>query len=294
MQFFGDYGYLIFALLGLCFGSFACATLWRQRARQLVEEKVRGEKVDGHEYKRLKQLSKVTILHDYSRCLSCSYRLKWYDMIPVFSWVFLKGKCRNCKKPIGLLEPLMEIGTMILFVSIFMFWPYQLNNPLEIARFVLWLVSAVILVILFVYDLLWYILPDRWNYLLAAVGLVNSAIIVLLSADKLAGVNNILFSVLILGGIYWVLNRVSDGRWIGYGDVKLGVGLGLMLADWRLSFIALFLANLVGSIIVIPLVLTGKLKRNSKVPFGPLLIIGFLLSAMFGMYIVNGLFYGLV
>jgi len=82
--------------------------------------------------------------------------------------------------------------------------------------------------------------------------------------------------------------------WIGFGDIKLGLGLALLLADWRLAFIALFAANLIGCLIVLPAMAMKKLKRNSHVPFGPLLIAGFVIAGLAGNYLMSLYFYNLL
>ena len=97
-------------------------------------------------------------------------------------------------------------------------------------------------------------------------------------------------AVAILGGIYAVLYKVSNGEWIGFGDVKLGVGLGLLLGDWRLAFLALFLANLIGCIIVLPGLLLKRLVGESRIAFGPLLIVGALLAFWWGHAFIEWLF----
>jgi leader peptidase (prepilin peptidase)/N-methyltransferase len=148
--------YIALVLVGLCLGSFAGATAWRLRARQMVVDKEHGEEYNHNDYKRLKKLAGVSITRDRSQCLHCSYTLKWYDLIPVVSWLSLRGKCRACRKPIGYLEPLVEIGVALFFVLSYAFWPYALETPLEIARLVIWMVSGVGLAILFVYDLKWF------------------------------------------------------------------------------------------------------------------------------------------
>jgi prepilin signal peptidase PulO-like enzyme (type II secretory pathway) len=94
-------------------------------------------------------------------------------------------------------------------------------------------------------------------------------------------------AVMILSGLYWLLYIISKGNWIGFGDIKLGVGLALMLADWRLALVTLFMANLIGCLLVAPGLITGKLKRSSHIPFGPLLIIGFIIARLFSATIFN-------
>lgn len=280
-------------LLGVSLGSFAGATVWRIRARQLLDDKAEGDETNAAEYKKLSKLTKRKLLDDRSICLKCGYGLKWYDLIPIISWLLLLGKCRKCKGTIGYMEPLIELGVALFFVLSFMFWPYHLTNTLDVLRLIIWMMSGVGLAILFVYDMKWSILPDKVNYIVVGLGLIYSAIVISTSGDVVGSLASVFGSVVILSGIYLFLYIVSRGMWIGFGDVKLGLGLGLLLADWRLAFIALFAANLVGSLIVIPPMLMGKLKRNSHVPFGPLLIIGFVIASLAGNYLLDMFFYTL-
>lgn len=279
--------YVALVLSGLILGSFAGAMLWRQRARQLAEDKARGEEYDKQDYKRLKKLNKASLAHDRSQCLNCSYTLKWYDMVPVLSWLSLKGRCRNCHTPIGYLEPLIELGVALYFVLSFTFWPYQLQTGLEIARLIIWLIAGVGLAVLFAYDKKWFLLPDKVSFIVIGLGVINAAIVVLQASDVLSALASIGGSVIVLSGVYLVLYLASRGRWIGFGDVKLGLGLALLLSDFRLALIALFAANLIGCLIVIPAMITGKLKRNTHVPFGPLLILGTFVAQLTGLYLVD-------
>lgn len=279
--------YLALILLGACFGSFAGATVWRLRAKQLAYDKAHKEPYDHKEYNRLKKLLGKKTLQDRSRCLHCSYELKWYDLIPIVSWVSLKGKCRSCKHPIGKFELIIELGVVAYFVLSYVLWPGSIAAPLEIAHFVLWLIAGVIMAVLFAYDAKWFLLPDKYTIALAVVG----AAIVGVSAAQTQDVGTTLLTALgsvgVLGGLYAVLYAVSQGRWVGFGDVKLGVGLGLLLVDWQLAIVALFLANLIGCLIVIPLLATKKIKRNAHIPFGPMLISGAILAWLFGWTILE-------
>lgn len=286
--------YTALVLSGLCLGSFAGASLWRLRARHLVEDKQSGDEYDHDEYKRLKKLTTTSLARDRSQCLHCSYTLKWYDLLPLVSWLSLRGKCRNCHKPIGLLEPLIELGVAAYFVLSFALWPYPLETGLEIARLIIWLLAGVGLAILFAYDKKWFLLPDKVNFAIVGLGIINAVIVVLQTDDMLSALATIGGSITILSGIYWVLYMSSRGKWIGFGDIKLGLGLALLLADFRLAFIAIFAANLVGCLIVIPALLAGKLKRNTHVPFGPLLIVGAVIAQFAGLYLVDLYVYSLL
>jgi len=286
--------YTVLIVLGLCLGSFAGATVWRLRARQLRDDKKHHEHVNEKEYDELKKLTKASLMNDRSQCLHCSYTLKWYDLIPVLSWVTLGGKCRNCRKPIGYMEPLIELGVAAYFVVSYVFWPVELASVLAIAQFVVWLAVGVCFAILFAYDKKWFLLPDEVNFTLIVLGAVSAILIVLQAPDLFAALLSLAGSVAVLCGLYLVLYQVSKGRWIGFGDVKLGLALGLLLADWRFAFLALFAANLLGCLVVLGPLLQGKLKRNTRVPFGPLLILGAIIAQLAGLFLVDQYMYFLI
>jgi leader peptidase (prepilin peptidase)/N-methyltransferase len=270
------------AILGLVMGSFAGASMWRLRARQLVEDKADGEKVDKNEFKMLEPLSKVRFTDDRSKCLHCGHRLKWYDLLPLFSWIGTGGKCRYCHEKIGRFEPVIELGVGAFFVASYVFWPEAIHTVPQMAYFILWLLSGVLLAILFAYDLKWSILPNRVMFPLIAVAAAAAAFTIFGSLDILDTIINMVVAVFLLSGLYLILWLVSKGQWIGFGDVKLGLALALLLSDWKLAFIALFSANLIGCLIVIPGMLSGKLTRRTRVPFGPLLILGALVAVLWG------------
>lgn len=282
--------YVTLAVVGLCMGSFAGATVWRLRARQLVEDKAAGEKVDNDEYKKLLPLAKARFTTDRSRCLRCGHVLTWYDLLPLISWVSVGGKCRYCRTRIGWFEPVIELCTAGFFVASYLLWPEALQAPIELAHFLLWLVAGVLLIILFVYDLKWFLLPNRVVFLLIGVAAIAASLYIINSSDIVLTLINIFISVTILSGLYLLLWFISKGRWIGLGDVKLGLALGLLLADWQLAFITLFAANLIGCLVVIPGMIAGKITRKTRVPFGPLLITGCTLAIFFGHHIIGWYF----
>lgn len=279
--------YMLLGFLGLTFGSFAGATVWRLRARQLVEDKADGEPYDKKEYKTLVPLTKTHFSDDRSCCLHCGHTLAWYDLIPLFSWLSLKGKCRYCHKTIGWFEPLMEIGLASFFIVSFIFWPTPLLIPLDISLFGLWLLAGILLLILFAYDIRWFLLPNTIMFPLIALAAIVAAIRVFAAEDVLAAGLSLIGAVIILSGLYFILWLISKGEWIGFGDVKLGLALALLLGEWQLAFIALFAANLIGCLVVIPGMLRGKVTRATRVPFGPLLIVGCVIAMLFGVQILD-------
>jgi leader peptidase (prepilin peptidase)/N-methyltransferase len=284
--------YIALVLFGATFGSFAAASVWRLRARQLVADKAAGEDYDKKEYKRLHKLI-ASPLKDHSQCLHCSYVLRWYDLIPIVSWLTLRGKCRNCRKPIGWFEFLMEIGVAAFFVLSYALWPGGVQASLEITHFILWLAAGVVMSMLFAYDAKWFLLPDRLNVALAVIGVAIVGVIAAQNGDIGGTILSAIGGVAILSGLYAFLFFVSKGRWVGFGDVKLGVGLALILGQWQLAITALFLANFIGCLIVIPLLAAKKLERSSHVPFGPLLIAGTITAWFVGWPLLNWYLSGL-
>ena len=286
--------YIGLVLFGLCLGSFAGASVWRLRARQLEEDKAAGEEIDGHEYRQLKHLHGINKAKDSSRCLHCGHELAWYDLLPLVSWLSLRGKCRYCKVSIGRFEPIMELSVAVFFVLSFVFWPFDLMAPLAIAQFVIWLLAGVGLAILFAYDLKWFLLPNVVMFSVIGLSVISALLVVLQASDVLGALASILTSIFILSGIYLLIYLVSKGQWIGFGDIKLGLALALLLADWQLAFIALFAANLIGCLIVIPGMIAGKITRTTRIPFGPLLIIGMVVSFFAGRLILDMYFSGMM
>lgn len=285
--------YFALVLTGACLGSFAGASVWRLRARQLQYEKDHKEPYDHTEYGRLKKLLSRSVLNDRSQCLSCKRALRWYELVPVVSWLAQRGRCRGCKEPIGRFELLVELGMIAFFVLSYAFWPGGFTTGVDVAQFIVWLLAGVAMAILFAYDAKWFLLPDSAVIGLAVLGVGMTSLVAAESASVGGTVLSSLVSVGILGGLYAALFAVSRGQWVGFGDVKLGAALGLLLADWKLALVGLFLANLIGCIVVIPGMAAKKLTRTSRIPFGPLLIAGAVLSWFIGHGMLDWYLFGI-
>lgn len=256
--------YFAFTLffIGLCLGSFVNAAVWRIK-------------------------HKKDLLLGRSECTKCHYQLEWFDLIPVLSWLFLKGRCRKCHKPIGLQYPLVELAMAAFFVASLAFWPYGFDTVNHLLQFGIWLLAGVGLAILFVYDLRWLILPDRVVMPLILLGLGMTILHGLGATSWVKFLFDMVGSLLILSGFYLMLFIFSKGKWVGFGDIKLGAALALLLCNWQLALLTFFLANLIGTLVFAPALSTGKLKRSSHIPFGPFLIAGFLIAGLFGQSIID-------
>jgi prepilin signal peptidase PulO-like enzyme (type II secretory pathway) len=273
---------IILIVLGLCMGSYAGATVWRLRARQLVEDQAAHEPVDKKELTQLTKLTEQKGVQDRSLCLHCAHRLAWYDLIPLVSWLSTGGKCRYCHGFIGWFEPLIELGTALLFVTSYAFWPTPLQAPLQIIQFVLWLIAGVALVILFAYDFKWLLLPNRASFPLIAVAALIAILRLVMAPDRVGALASLVGAVIILSGLYLLVWRISRGRWVGFGDVKLGLALALLLGDYQLAFIALFVANLLGCLIVAIALPLHKMTARTHLALGPLLIVGTVITSLWG------------
>lgn len=279
-------------LFGLVIGSFLGAQVWRLRARQLVEAKEYGEEYDKKEYRALAPLIKHKDSTDRSRCLHCNHQLAWYDLVPLASWLSTSGKCRYCHKAIGVFEPLIELATASFFALILLTWyPLLLTGDWQAAAgFGLWVVAGSLLVILFAYDLKWQLLPDSIVFPLMIVAGLVAELRIVQAPDTAQALMSLNGAILILSGLYLVLYLVAErlGKaWIGFGDVKLGLALALLLADWRLAFLALFLANVIGCLVLLPFMATGKASRGTVIPFGPFLIAGAVIAGLYGEAIIS-------
>ncbi len=255
--------YLLMFVLGMCMGSFAYATVWR------VHKQATGNKS-----------AKYSIATGRSMCVSCHHILGWTDLVPVFSWVWLRGKCRYCHKPISRQYPLVELVTAGLFVASYAYWPSPVSGR-EIFDLSIWLAILVGLVALAVYDLKWMILPTK--IIEKLVGLALFQIIVdIVVFDQTGGLMPAFYGALVLGGFFWLLHRVSDGKWIGGGDIRLGALLGLIVGGPANSLMLLFLASVLGSFVSVVLLLRKKAAAGTHIPFGPFLIIAAIIVQLFG------------
>lgn len=260
------------ALIGSIFGSFAMAQVWRLRARQLANAKEQGAAYDKSEYRSLKHLLNSPVSKDRSVCLHCKYQLRWFDLIPIYSWLSLRGRCRKCRTPIGLYELIAELALATLFALSYLFFPLPLSSPLDWLHLTTWLLLLAALMVLFIYDLRWSLLPD----LPLLVAGILAAIYVALGWTNINFLN-LITALAILSGIYLFLYLFSKGKWVGSGDYLLAIPIALILPHPMLAFFVLFFANLLGCFLVIPSLFAGKRSFNSSVPLGPLLITALIL-----------------
>jgi len=231
---------------------------------------------------------KKGFLKGRSFCPHCKHTLSWQDLIPVFSFLILKGKCRYCGKKISIQYPLVELATGILFVSLYLLLNSQnllvTRYPLLITSF--WLLITSFLIVIFVYDFKHYLIPDKIIYPAIIIALIYRLIGIYYLPTSIYGY---LFSAFAGAGFFLVIVLLSRGKWMGIGDIKLAFLIGLLLGHPN-TLLALFLAFLIGAIIGVGLIGLKKKTIKSELPFGPFLVIGTYLALFFGEKIINWYF----
>lgn len=227
-----------------------------------------------------------------SFCPHCKHVLSWKDLFPLFSFLTLKGKCRYCQKPISWQYPLVEIATALLFVLIFNFQQFgpelttgglsafNLENLL-ITCYLLLITS--LLIIIFVYDLKHYLIPDEIIYSAISIALIYN----FFDIQHLIG--NTGRAALGAGAFFSLMYLISKGKWLGFGDVKLAFFMGLFLGFPNI-LVALFLAFFIGAIVGLGLIAINKKTFKSEVPFAPFLVTGTFLAMFLGKEFINWYF----
>lgn len=268
--------YIVLVWFGLALGSFVNALIWR------LHEQSQAKKSKSNKSK-----ANLSIINGRSVCPNCRHKLAWYDLIPILSWVFLKGRCRYCKKPIPIQYPLVELALALVFTLSYAFWPVSISGG-QWVLFITWLLAAVGLLALLVYDAHWMLLPNKIIYPTLAVAAVGRVVYLIgYEPHRLHALLYWLLGVAVASGLFWILYTVSRGKWIGYGDVRLGLITGTLLATPAKSFLMIFLASVMGVVLIIPALAAGKKTLASKLPYGPFLITATAICVLLGQPIID-------
>lgn len=205
-----------------------------------------------------------------SHCMTCGRKLKWYDMVPVFSWLVLGGKCRNCKSKISVQYPIIEGVNGILYVMI------CAVNGLEWSS-VIYCFMASALLVLSIIDWRTYEIPFGINVFLFILGVAMT----ILDRGNLA---EHLIGMICVSGLLGILYLLTGGRAIGGGDIKLMFACGLILG-WKLILLAFFLGCIIGS--VVHIIRMSVKKAGRMLAMGPYLSVGILLAVLWGNAWIN-------
>ena len=208
-----------------------------------------------------------------SHCMNCGHRLRWYDLFPIFSYVFLKGRCRYCGAHVSTQYPLIELSNGILYLIVFMANGFNYKS-------ILYCLMTSALLVISVIDERTKEIPPALNLWIGALGVINC----FMDNRHFIGY---LIGMLCISVPLYILYLVTGGAAIGGGDIKLMAASGLLLG-WQKCLLAFFSACIIGS--VIHIIRMKVTKTGHVLAMGPYLSIGIYLSALFGEAFINWYF----
>ena len=229
--------YVFIGIFGLIIGSFLNAIIYRLKS---------GD----------------SIVKSRSKCTHCQRQLKAKDLVPLFSWLALKGKCRFCNDKISWQYPAVEFITALLFIIGYLILVTDFSTFI-ILNYIFYLIAISFLIVIFVFDHLHQLILDKVTIPLMVIAIIFIFVLRLNWTEHvLAG---------IAGGAWFGWQYVlSKGKWIGGGDIRLGIIMGLLLG-FPGVIVALFLAYILGAIVGVYLLATKKRDRGSQIAFGTFL-----------------------
>ena len=285
---------LFLFLLGLAFGSFLNVLTLRYKPDESYGIKTVGGR---------------------SHCLHCGRQLRWFELIPLLSFIIQRGACRACGKKLSWQYPLVELAAGLIFVTVPLFfqqhallWGISQQPVLVVLFSALWIGVLFLLLAMCIIDLRWYVIPNVLNEILAFLGVCWIGIITLTHLAGSIGTGsflgnfsqlfplvgsllyiNHLWGILIAGVFFLVVVLVSRGKGMGMGDVKLIAVLGLLFG-WPDILLIIMLSFIIGTVVVVPLMVIRKKKMSDKIPFGPFIVIASAIVFFFGSGIVTSYF----
>ncbi|MCJ8501730.1 prepilin peptidase [Desulfatitalea alkaliphila] len=248
---------LYFFLIGLCIGSFLNVCIFRLPAGR-------------------------SIVHPPSACPTCGNPIRWYDNIPVFSWLLLRGRCRGCGSAISARYPIVELLTGLLALAVWLRFGWHIQTPIYFA------LTAALIVITFI-DLDHRIIPDVISLPGIPIGFACSFLLPHLHwRDSLIGI--------VVGGgsllvVAWGYRLLTGKEGMGGGDIKMLAMLGAFIG-WQGVFFTIMASSFIGTTVGIALMIRMGKDMKLAVPFGPFLAIGALLYLFFGPRLIDWYLYG--
>jgi prepilin signal peptidase PulO-like enzyme (type II secretory pathway) len=262
---------LLFLIFGLIIGSFLNVVIFRLNT---------GHSLGGR-----------------SACMTCQHKLKWHELIPLISFIALRGRCRSCKSKISIQYPLVELAAGVIFCAIFLkFQDILLLNKFQFAlTYAYYAFIFAILIVITAYDLMHKIIPDTLVYAFGALAFVG---LFFFAANNFPGFSGVspfyphipasmdFFSGIFIALPFTLLWLVSGGEWIGLGDAKIALGIGWLLG-FSGALSALGLAFISGAIVGLCLIVALKnYGMKSEIPFALYLVFGTLLVFLFNLRIL--------
>ncbi len=245
--------YVFIGIFGLIIGSFLNAVIYRLKS---------GD----------------SIVKSRSKCTHCQKQLKAKDLVPLFSWLALKGKCRFCNDKISWQYPVVEFITALLFIVGYLVLVTDFST-LVILNYIFYLIAISFLIVIFVFDHLHQLILDKVTIPLMVIAIIFIFVL------RLDWIEHILAGI--AGGAWFGWQYIlSKGKWIGGGDIRLGIIMGLLLG-FPGVIVALFLAYILGAIVGVYLLATKKRDRGSQIAFGTFLSLSTAVTWLCGDLLLN-------
>lgn len=214
--------------------------------------------------------NKESIVVHRSHCTSCGTAIRWYDLVPLLSWLLLRGKCRTCKAKISVQYPIVELANGLLYLLIMSVCGFNMVS-------VLYCLASSALLALSVIDWRTFEIPIGFNVFIFVIGIIRMCL-------DLRHWSNYVIGFFAISGFLMILYILTKGRGIGGGDIKLMAVAGLLIG-WKLIILSLMLGCILGS--VIHIVLMKVQGKERMLAFGPYLSIGIYISMLFGTEIID-------
>lgn len=250
------------ALLGVFIGSFLNVVIhrlpkmleaqWRSECRQML-----------HPQEPIEDMPRYNLLVPRSACPHCGHQIRWFENVPVLSYVLLGGRCSQCKTKIGMRYPAVELVTGLFFGYCASRWGWTLQTAI-------WCIFCAALVALTFIDWDTTLLPDDITLPLMWLGLVSAALQWNSQVTLLQALWGAVAGYLSLWSVYWLFKLATGKEGMGYGDFKLFAALGAWFG-WPALIPMILLASVIGAVVGIAMRLNSSLREGGYVPFGPFL-----------------------
>lgn len=261
--------YLVVGVVSLCIGSFLNVVIYR--TPKMMEQEWQQEcTMLLHPEQAIIDESKLTLSQPASTCPQCKTKIRWFQNIPIISWLFLKGKCGSCENPIGIRYPLIELLTAVS--SLMVVAVYGPSIQMLFGLILTWMLIALTFI-----DFDTQLLPDRYTLTLAGLGLALNSYSIYVSPSS--AIWGYIIGFLCLWTVYYLFKVITGKEGMGYGDFKLLAALGAWMGPLLLPLIVL-LSSLVGAIIGI--ILLKIRKENQPFAFGPYIAIAGWIAFLWG------------
>lgn len=221
-----------------------------------------------------------------SHCMHCHATLRWFELIPVLSFILQGGRCRRCKVWLNFQYPIVELisGLIFMFVPVVLIAGAGTDAPIALAA-TLWIAALEALLVMAMIDVRLGIIPDEINIFLAGIGVL---LMVVFGWNEGAVLSRLIGGV-VAGACFAALIAITRGKGMGMGDLKLVIPLGLMFGWPDILFVLMF-AFIIGAIVGVLAVVWGKNTMKGTLPFGPFLALGAATMFFWGAPIVSWYF----